>query len=383
MPDAVSSGNILTTLLLCGLMGLLGQGVRAAIGLKGASRLPSPQADQQTAFSAAYFVLSLMIGFIAGVVAGLVIGVQKLLTIDPGDLKVLLGIAASGYAGADFIENSLSIVIPAANAPAPQSHAAAIGPPTVSLQPDLAAFNANTAALTSAVHKLAAISPQLAPAPPLAAPSVITGTVPAFGPALHRIAPGIDRTKWEAALTQGFQKFGLTSNQRIAAAIGQFMVEAGDSFEEVVENMNYSVGRMMAVWPSTFKTEADAQPYAHHPEKLGNFIYANKLGNGNEASGDGYRFRGRGLIQLTGRSEYGEFGAAIGMTAEQVSDYCETPEGAAISGCWYLSSRGCLPFADTWNLAEITRRVNGRKMQDHARRVKFSNAMLTELNRPS
>jgi predicted chitinase len=69
------------------------------------------------------------------------------------------------------------------------------------------------------------------------------------------------------------------------------------------------------------------------------------------------------------------------MTAEQVSAYCETPEGAAISGCWYLSSRGCLPFADTWNLAEITRRVNGRKMLDHARRVKFSNAMLTELNK--
>jgi predicted chitinase len=140
---------------------------------------------------------------------------------------------------------------------------------------------------------------------------------------------------------------------------------------------------MMAVWPKTFKTEADAEPYVHQPEKLGNFIYANKLGNGNEASGDGYRFRGRGLIQLTGRSEYGEFGAAIGMTAEQVSDYCETPEGAAISGCWYLSSRGCLPFADSWNLAEITRRVNGRKMQDHAKRVKFSNAMLTELNKPN
>jgi predicted chitinase len=383
MADPATSGNILTTLLLCGLMGLLGQGIRAAVGLKSSSRLPSAQADQQTAFSAAYFVLSLMIGFIAGVVAGLVIGVQKLLTIDPSDLKILLGIVASGYAGADFIENSLSIVIPAANAPAVHGPGAATTPQPVNLQPDLAAFNANTAALTSAVHKLATMSPQATPISLLAALPVIAGTVPTFGPALHRVAPGIDRTKWEAALTQGFQKFALTSNQRIAAAIGQFIVEAGESFEEVVENMSYSAPRMMAVWPKTFKTEADAEPYVHQPEKLGNFIYANKLGNGNEASGDGYRFRGRGLIQLTGRSEYGEFGAAIGMTAEQVSDYCETPEGAAISGCWYLSSRGCLPFADSWNLAEITRRVNGRKMQDHAKRVKFSNAMLTELNKPN
>jgi predicted chitinase len=69
------------------------------------------------------------------------------------------------------------------------------------------------------------------------------------------------------------------------------------------------------------------------------------------------------------------------MTAEQVSAYCETPEGAAISGCWYLASRGCLPLADAWNLAEITRRVNGRRMLEHAQRVKFSNAMLTELNK--
>ncbi len=380
--DTVSSGNILTTLLLCGLMGLLGQGVRAAVGLKSASRLPTGDPDPKTAFSAAYFALSLMIGFIAGVVAGLVIGVQKLLTIDPGDLKVLLGIAASGYAGADFIENSLSIIIPASNTASAQGAVAAASPQPVYLQTDLAAFNANTAALTSAVHKLAA-SPQAAAISSLPAPSIITGTVPAFGPALHRVAPGIDRTKWEAALTPGFQKFALTSNQRIAAAIGQFMVEAGESFGEVIENMSYSAARMMVVWPSTFRTEADAEPYVHNPEKLGNFIYANKLGNGNEASGDGFRFRGRGLIQLTGRSEYGEFGAAIGMTAEQVSGYCETPEGAAISGCWYLSSRGCLPFADSWNLAEITRRVNGRKMLDHAKRVKFSTAMLAELNKPS
>lgn len=69
------------------------------------------------------------------------------------------------------------------------------------------------------------------------------------------------------------------------------------------------------------------------------------------------------------------------MTAEQVSDYCETPLGAAISGCWYLSARGCLPFADAWNLDQVTVLVNGRKKQDLARRVKFSNAMLAALNK--
>src|SRR3954452_20311540 len=293
------AGNILTTLLLCGLMGLLGQGVRAAVGLKGAKQLPSGQADQQAAFSAAYFALSLMIGFTAGVLAGLVIGVDKLLVIT--DVKVLLGIAASGYAGADFIENSLSIIIPASNAsPAAQGSTDTTQPQPAGSQAVSAALNANTQILTGVLQRLSTVSTLVAPATTFAAPAVVTGVVPPFGAALHRVASGIDRAKWEPALTQGFQKFALTSNQRIAAAIGQFLVEAGESFEEVVENMNYSAGRMMEVWPSTFRTEADALPYAHQPQKLGNFIYANKLGNGNEASGDGYRFRGRGLIQLTG-----------------------------------------------------------------------------------
>ncbi len=370
-----ATGSILSALILCGLMGVLGQGARAAVGLKSASRLPSPQADQQTEFSAAYFVLSLMIGFIAGILAGLAIGIQNILNIDPGDIKVLLGIAASGYAGADFIENSLSIFIP----PPGSSTASSKALRTVGASPaDAAIYAAHTAALANAAQQLSAVSDRLTTV--AAAPAVIAGAVPAFGAALQSVAPGIDRMKWEPALAAGFQKYSLTNNRRVAAAIGQFLVEAGGAFEEVIENMSYSTTRMMEVWPSTFKTQADALPYAHQPQKLGNFIYANRLGNGNEASGDGYRFRGRGLIQLTGRDEYNEFGAAIGMTAEQVSDYCETAEGAAVSGCWYLATRGCLPFADAWNLAEITRRVNGRKMQDHARRVRFSNAMLAELN---
>jgi predicted chitinase len=370
-----ATGSILSALILCGLMGVLGQGARAAVGLKSASRLPSPQADQQIEFSAAYFVLSLMIGFIAGVLAGLAIGIQNILNIDPGDIKVLLGIAASGYAGADFIENSLSIFIP----PPGLSTASSKALRTVGASPaDAAIYAAHTAALANAAQQQSAVSDRLTTV--VAAPAVIAGAVPAFGAALQSVAPGVDRMKWEPALAAGFQKYSLTNSRRVAAAIGQFLVEAGGAFEEVIENMSYSATRMMEVWPSTFKTQADALPYAHQPRKLGNFIYANRLGNGNEASGDGYRFRGRGLIQLTGRDEYNEFGAAIGMTAEQVSDYCETAEGAAVSGCWYLATRGCLPFADAWNLAEITRRVNGRKMQDHARRVRFSNAMLAELN---
>ena len=370
MPDpqtVTDSGNVLVTLLLCGLMGLVGQGIRAAVGLKSAM---GAGATQQTTFNAAYFFLSMMIGFVAGIVAGLVIGLSNLTKINLADMKVLLGIAASGYAGADFIENAFSIIIPnAQTAPLkPSSPAVATGTNLT----DLKTLSDRIDVLAGSISTL-----QQRPSHPAATP--IT-SVPPFTDALHAVAPDINIQTWAAPLSAGFAQFGLTTNRRIAAAVGQFLVEAGSSFGELIENMRYTTAaRLVEIFPDEFPTEADAEPYVDNPETLGNKVYANRLGNGNEASGDGYRFRGRGLIQLTGRSEYSEFGATVGMTAEQASDYCQTATGAAVSGCWYLASRGCLPFADTWDIATITRRVNGRAMTGYSSRVKFSNAMLRAL----
>jgi hypothetical protein len=104
-------------------MGLMGQGARAAVGLKKANALGG-QPSQDSEFSAAYFALSLMIGFIAGVLAGLALGLQYFVRINLADIKMLLGVAASGYAGADFIENSLSIFLPPSTCKTTQSAAA-------------------------------------------------------------------------------------------------------------------------------------------------------------------------------------------------------------------------------------------------------------------
>jgi predicted chitinase len=137
------------------------------------------------------------------------------------------------------------------------------------------------------------------------------------------------------------------------------------------------------VFPIIFPTPADAQPYVGNQQAFGNKVYANRLGNGDEASGDGFLFRGRGLIQLTGRTEYTEFGKTVGKTAEEAVQYCETIEGAAVSGCWYLQSRGCLPFADSWNINEITRLVNGSAMEGASQRLNYSNDMLKHLGDPA
>ena len=98
--------------LLCGLLGVLGQGVRAIVGLKNAGSLNSTTPAEQAEFSLAYLVLSLMIGFIAGILAGIALNLENIITVDPGNWKLMLGIAGSGYVGADFIENTMSVVIP-------------------------------------------------------------------------------------------------------------------------------------------------------------------------------------------------------------------------------------------------------------------------------
>lgn len=204
-----SAGNVLTALLLAGLMGLLGQGIRAAVGLKNSSKL-SQEPDQQAQFSAAYFSLSLMIGFIAGVLAGLVVGVNTLLKLDPENLKVLIGIAASGYAGADFIENSLSIVIPGGT----QTRNGGNAPATPSTSNLVATLNTHFAALAGAAQQLTTSSQKIAS---IVAPSVAP-------PAASSISPSelkrdmAEATKYLKAIQEAATKCSLTPS--LICAIG-------------------------------------------------------------------------------------------------------------------------------------------------------------------
>ena len=212
-----------------------------------------------------------------------------------------------------------------------------------------------------------------------AAPLAQDETIPLTS-ALSAVAPKVDVGIWVPALNAAFAKYAFNSEKRMAAALGQFLVEAGDAFASISENLNYThADRLAKIFPSVFATVQAAQAFVGNPVALGNHVYANKLGNGNEQSGDGYRFRGHGLIQLTGRSEYAQFGATIGKSAEDAAAYCATPEGAAMSGCWFLSSRGCLPLADGWDISGITRIVNGKAMLENAQRIAFANAVLKEL----
>jgi len=311
--------------------GALGQGIRAAVGLKSLSALPQDSPSAQSTFSAAYFALSLMIGFIAGVLAGITIGLDTLLAIDVKNLKVLMGIAVAGYAGADFIENALSIVIPSSSVP--PSGAA----PTASAQDvKIETLTANTQALTNSVTALTSAVAAL--------PAGTIAPTP-LAAALHSVAPGVNTQIWAPALTSAFAKYDMMTNRRMAAAIGQFLVEAGANFHELQENMTYkSAARIAQVFPRVFKSEAEAEPYVNNPVALANKVYANYDGNGDEASGDGYRFHGGGLIQLTGRNEYASFGATAGMTAEEAAGAAQRRPAPHSRGAGIWSRKDAFPM---------------------------------------
>ena len=195
--------------------------------------------------------------------------------------------------------------------------------------------------------------------------------------ALHAAAPRADPGVWLPVLTAAFDRWDINTPRRVAAALGQFAVEAGDDFGELRECLNYThAERIAAVWPSVFPTVATARPYIGNPEMLANRVYANKLGNGPEATGDGWAFRGRGMIQITGRDEYRGAWAALG---DHPVEWFASPEGAALSGAWYFTSRGCLSLADQWMLTAITKRVNGAAMLGLRKRREASNRALDTL----
>ena len=345
---AATVSSVLLALLLCGLLGVLGQGVRAVVGLKNAGALNSTTPSEQAEFSLAYLVLSLMIGFIAGVLGGIALNLETVVTIDPGNWKLLLGLAASGYIGADFIENTMSVVIPGAKRAQP--------PPAPVRQPALSSAPARSAPPEAAHDGAAALTA-----------------------AMRVVCPRANGSVWVPALVAAFERFDLSNARRRAAAMGQFLVEAGPALNETVEDLYYSADRACQVFPALFSTPEVAAPYCADPRRFADYVYAGVNGNGDAASGDGYRFRGRGLIQLTGRNEYAAFGRAIGKTPEEAAAFCETPEGAAYSGCWYLASNGCLPLADAWDIDAITRRVNGDAMEDAGLRRQYSDEMVSRL----
>jgi putative chitinase len=158
-------------------------------------------------------------------------------------------------------------------------------------------------------------------------------------------------------LNKTCEKFDINSTNRIAMFIAQVGHESG-GLNHTKENLNYKAAQLLKIFPRYFEN-IDPVNYEHQPEKIANRIYSGRMGNGSEESGDGWKFRGRGLIQLTGKENYTKFANALGMDLDAAVDYLETPEGAAMSAGWYWNDRHLNDFADAGDTEKVTRRING------------------------
>lgn len=165
--------------------------------------------------------------------------------------------------------------------------------------------------------------------------------------------------EWADAAMEILPKYEINTPNRVAGFFAQCGHESA-GFKVLEENLHYRAETLDKVFPKYFKNAGrDANAYAKQPEKIANVVYACRMGNGDTASGDGFRFRGRGVIQLTGRDNYTAFGKSIGMTAEQVIDYVTTKKGALESACWYWNSRNINAACDANDIVKMTKLING------------------------
>jgi len=184
---------------------------------------------------------------------------------------------------------------------------------------------------------------------------------------------GID-PKWSEPLQAVFDKYGMNTPIRQASFIGQCQHES-NNFRVLEENLHYSADGLMRVWPSRFNSRVVAEAYANQPEKIANKVYAGRMGNGTEETGDGWAYHGRGLIQLTGRDNYKNCGDALGLALITNPELLSMPKGATLSAGWFWNKHGLNELADAKDFETMTKRINGGTLGLDDRIAKINKAL--------
>jgi putative chitinase len=191
---------------------------------------------------------------------------------------------------------------------------------------------------------------------------------------LAQIIPGnpyLDH--WFDALSQALPDYDIDTPQRIAAFLAQCAHESGN-FRAIKENLNYKSESLCKVWPRYFNAGNAAQ-YAHNQEAIANRAYGGRMGNGPEESGDGWKFCGRGLIQLTGRSNYQAFADSLQISIDDASEYLKTFEGCVQSACWFWEANNLNQYADNGDILTMTKRINGGTLGLEDRQKHYTHAL--------
>ena len=176
---------------------------------------------------------------------------------------------------------------------------------------------------------------------------------------LKKICPNNKQPEALAAvLNKLLPEYEINTSRRAAAFLAQAGHESAQ-FTALKENLNYSAEGLCKVWPKRFTSAAMAAPYNRNPEKIANLVYANRMGNGDEESGDGWKHCGRGYIQLTGKSNYEACGEALDKDLDEDPLWLTTPEGAARSAAWFWHKNGLNKYADADDIVTCTKHING------------------------
>jgi putative chitinase len=160
------------------------------------------------------------------------------------------------------------------------------------------------------------------------------------------------------ALVNVLPRYEITTVERVAAFLAQCGHESAD-FTILQENLNYSAKGLSATWPKRFPNEAAAAPYNRNPEKIANKVYADRMGNGPEGSGDGWKYRGRGAIQLTGHDNYKAFATDVGLSIDDAIVYVESLDGAVESAAWFWWRNNLNQWVDKNDIVTLSKRING------------------------
>src|SRR6056300_596176 len=184
-----------------------------------------------------------------------------------------------------------------------------------------------------------------------------------------------DWKDWYEAMCEILPLWEVDTIERVAMFVAQCGHESG-GFRVLSENLNYSAKALNSIFPKYFKRAGrDANEYHRQPEKIANVIYANRMDNGDSDSGDGWRFRGGGILQLTGRYNYTKFGEAVDMSPEEAVDYVRTKKGALDSACWFWDTNGLNKYADACDVKGATKRINGGYIGLEDREKHYEHAM--------
>ena len=178
---------------------------------------------------------------------------------------------------------------------------------------------------------------------------------------LKKILPNLPFEKCKEYLPfllQAMNEFEINTPVRVAAFIAQTAHETAE-YKIMIENLNYSANGLRATWPRRFPVKEKAELYARQPQKIANCVYANRLGNSDEGSGEGWKYRGRGIIQITGKYNYGICQAGLNLDLITLPELLEQPLHAFRSGAWFWSNRQLNNLADEDNFIGITRAING------------------------